>query len=89
MCVDMREANKAIRRENYPMPTIETCLNELNSILENRLKGLLPRSAGRRVKRNHNVHDTVGTNALQTVDVWRKLCPGDISTDNVRDAERM
>lgn len=30
LCVDMREANKAIRRENYPMPTIETCLNELN-----------------------------------------------------------
>lgn len=30
LCVDMREANKAIKREPFPMPTIETCLNQLS-----------------------------------------------------------
>lgn len=30
LCVDMRAANKAIKREPFPMPTIETCLNKLS-----------------------------------------------------------
>ncbi|RUS85862.1 hypothetical protein EGW08_006346 [Elysia chlorotica] len=30
LCVDMREANKAIKRERHPMPTIEDMINELN-----------------------------------------------------------
>lgn len=29
ICVDMREPNKAIKREHYPMPIIETFLNKL------------------------------------------------------------
>ncbi|GFO01889.1 transposon ty3-g Gag-Pol polyprotein, partial [Plakobranchus ocellatus] len=30
LCVDMREANKAIKRERHPMPTIEDMINDLN-----------------------------------------------------------
>ncbi|GFO17915.1 transposon ty3-i Gag-Pol polyprotein [Plakobranchus ocellatus] len=30
LCVDMREANKAIKRECHPMPTIEDMINDLN-----------------------------------------------------------
>ncbi|XP_033112370.1 uncharacterized protein LOC117113191 [Anneissia japonica] len=30
ICIDMREANKAIKRERYPMPTIEELITELN-----------------------------------------------------------
>ncbi|GFO29260.1 retrovirus-related pol polyprotein from transposon 412 [Plakobranchus ocellatus] len=30
LCVDMREANKAIERERHPMPTIEDMINDLN-----------------------------------------------------------
>lgn len=29
LCVDMRKPNKAIKREHYPLPTIETYLNQL------------------------------------------------------------
>ncbi|GFR78250.1 transposon Ty3-I Gag-Pol polyprotein [Elysia marginata] len=30
LCLDIREANKAIKRERHPMPTIEDIINELN-----------------------------------------------------------
>ena len=30
LCVDMREANKAIKRERHPLPTIEDMINDLN-----------------------------------------------------------
>lgn len=31
VCIDMREANKAISRERYPMPTVDDLINDLNS----------------------------------------------------------
>lgn len=31
LCVDMREANKAIKRVPFPVPTIESCLNQLRN----------------------------------------------------------
>ncbi|GFR73036.1 retrovirus-related Pol polyprotein from transposon 297 [Elysia marginata] len=31
LCVDMRRANEAIKRERHPMPTLEEVINELNS----------------------------------------------------------
>ena len=30
LCVDMRRANKAVKRERFPMPTIEETLSEMN-----------------------------------------------------------
>jgi len=29
LCIDMRQANKAIQRENYPLPTFESFLTKL------------------------------------------------------------
>jgi len=77
VCVDMRQANKAIERERRQMPTIDELIHDLNgtSVFS---KLVLSDSS----KVNNNVFNAHGNIFIQTTKLWDKFSIRSISENN-------
>ena len=70
ICVDMREANKAVKREKHLMPTIDDLVADLNGATV--FSWIPPTRASTREPSHHHIQHTRRTSTIQTLNVWNQ-----------------
>ena len=70
LCVDMRMANKAIRRERHPTPTVDDLIHILNGATVFSKLDLRAGYTHGRKSIHHNVRNTQGSPTLRSIKFW-------------------